>query len=73
MKLVVVKNNFPILLVPNNSVFRITVIYVKSPSSFWLGLPQGVNVAKRGVNVAKKGVSLAVPINMSRNYARRNY
>ncbi len=28
----------------------------------WLGLPQGVNVAKKGVNVAKTGVNLAVPI-----------
>ena len=28
MKLVVVKSSFPILLVPNYRVFRITVIYV---------------------------------------------
>ena len=28
----------------------------------WLGLPQGVNVAKKGVNVAKTGVNLAAPL-----------
>ena len=37
MKLMGVKSNFQVLLVPNYRAFRITVIYVKLPRAYQIG------------------------------------